>query len=186
MKRPMHVTKRERVRMASHTTTRKVETCDPVELATHARTHTHTHTRKCVGTHALPCRAKAHPGETAHVWESDWALPLTLTLGSVQPTFSPGDVEQVLQSEQLERVGNWTQGAKRGRVSGMLSALLPRYWHRRTRKTNDKGKGLWGSDKGRSRGGQWQKVGSWTQGEKRGRVYGVLSASLSLLAQEDP
>eukprot|EP00959_Pyramimonas_sp_CCMP1952_P177358 3707424-Pyramimonas_sp.AAC.1 len=34
---------------------------------------------------------------------------------------------------------------------------------------------------------QWEKVGNWTQGEKRGRVSTVvLSAPLSLLAQEDP
>eukprot|EP00976_Prorocentrum_cordatum_P074328 1181475-Prorocentrum_minimum.AAC.2 len=33
---------------------------------------------------------------------------------------------------------------------------------------------------------KWEKVGNWTQGEKRGRVSGVLSASLPLLAQEDP
>eukprot|EP00959_Pyramimonas_sp_CCMP1952_P150483 3149368-Pyramimonas_sp.AAC.1 len=36
------------------------------------------------------------------------------------------------------------------------------------------------------RGEQWEKVGNWTQGEKRGRVFGVLSAPLPLLAQEDP
>eukprot|EP00976_Prorocentrum_cordatum_P116725 1196202-Prorocentrum_minimum.AAC.3 len=36
------------------------------------------------------------------------------------------------------------------------------------------------------RGEQWEKVGNWSQGEKRGRVSGVLSAPLSLLAQEDP
>eukprot|EP00976_Prorocentrum_cordatum_P065891 1178091-Prorocentrum_minimum.AAC.5 len=36
------------------------------------------------------------------------------------------------------------------------------------------------------RGEKWEKVGNWTQGEKRGRVSGVLSASLPLLAQEDP
>eukprot|EP00959_Pyramimonas_sp_CCMP1952_P276124 5771840-Pyramimonas_sp.AAC.1 len=35
------------------------------------------------------------------------------------------------------------------------------------------------------RGGQWEKVGSWTQGKKRGRVSGVLRAPLPLLAQED-
>eukprot|EP00976_Prorocentrum_cordatum_P068861 1179315-Prorocentrum_minimum.AAC.4 len=35
-------------------------------------------------------------------------------------------------------------------------------------------------------GEKWEKVGNWTQGEKRGRVSGVLSASLPLLAQEDP
>eukprot|EP00976_Prorocentrum_cordatum_P082238 1184733-Prorocentrum_minimum.AAC.1 len=36
------------------------------------------------------------------------------------------------------------------------------------------------------RGEKWEKVGNWTQGEKRGRVSGVLSAPLPLLAQEDP
>eukprot|EP00976_Prorocentrum_cordatum_P114884 1195914-Prorocentrum_minimum.AAC.5 len=36
------------------------------------------------------------------------------------------------------------------------------------------------------RGEKWEKVGNWTQGEKKGRVSGVLSASLPLLAQEDP
>eukprot|EP00976_Prorocentrum_cordatum_P112907 1195611-Prorocentrum_minimum.AAC.1 len=36
------------------------------------------------------------------------------------------------------------------------------------------------------RGEQWETVGNWTQGEKRGRVSGVLSAPLPLLAQEDP
>eukprot|EP00976_Prorocentrum_cordatum_P079753 1183692-Prorocentrum_minimum.AAC.1 len=36
------------------------------------------------------------------------------------------------------------------------------------------------------RGAQWKEVGNWTQGEKRGRVSGVLSAPLPLLAQEDP
>eukprot|EP00976_Prorocentrum_cordatum_P059547 1175545-Prorocentrum_minimum.AAC.3 len=30
------------------------------------------------------------------------------------------------------------------------------------------------------------KVGNWTQGEKRGRVSGLLSAPLPLSAQEDP
>eukprot|EP00976_Prorocentrum_cordatum_P072745 1180829-Prorocentrum_minimum.AAC.1 len=35
-------------------------------------------------------------------------------------------------------------------------------------------------------GEKWEKVGNWTQGEKRGRASGVLSASLPLLAQEDP
>eukprot|EP00959_Pyramimonas_sp_CCMP1952_P193284 4041706-Pyramimonas_sp.AAC.2 len=35
-------------------------------------------------------------------------------------------------------------------------------------------------------GEQWEKVGNWTQCEKRGRVYGVLCASLPLVAQEDP
>eukprot|EP00959_Pyramimonas_sp_CCMP1952_P156353 3269887-Pyramimonas_sp.AAC.1 len=34
-------------------------------------------------------------------------------------------------------------------------------------------------------GEKWEKVGNWTQGEKRGRVSGVLCASLPLLAQED-
>eukprot|EP00959_Pyramimonas_sp_CCMP1952_P181336 3791602-Pyramimonas_sp.AAC.2 len=34
-------------------------------------------------------------------------------------------------------------------------------------------------------GGPWEKVGNWTQGEKRGRCSGA-SASLPLLAQEDP
>eukprot|EP00959_Pyramimonas_sp_CCMP1952_P429304 8991351-Pyramimonas_sp.AAC.1 len=33
---------------------------------------------------------------------------------------------------------------------------------------------------------QWEKVGNWTQGEKRERVSGVLSAPFPLLAQEDP
>eukprot|EP00976_Prorocentrum_cordatum_P090728 1188231-Prorocentrum_minimum.AAC.2 len=33
---------------------------------------------------------------------------------------------------------------------------------------------------------KWEKVGNWTRAEKRGRVSGVLSASLPLLAQEDP
>eukprot|EP00959_Pyramimonas_sp_CCMP1952_P454858 9470614-Pyramimonas_sp.AAC.1 len=32
----------------------------------------------------------------------------------------------------------------------------------------------------------WETVGNWTQGEKRGRVSGVSSASLPLLAHEDP
>eukprot|EP00959_Pyramimonas_sp_CCMP1952_P293734 6143387-Pyramimonas_sp.AAC.1 len=36
------------------------------------------------------------------------------------------------------------------------------------------------------RGEKWEKVGSWTQREKRGRVSRVLSASLPILAQEDP
>eukprot|EP00976_Prorocentrum_cordatum_P077336 1182646-Prorocentrum_minimum.AAC.2 len=36
------------------------------------------------------------------------------------------------------------------------------------------------------RGEQWEKVGNWTQGEKRGRVSGVSSAPLPLSAQEDP
>eukprot|EP00976_Prorocentrum_cordatum_P062544 1176759-Prorocentrum_minimum.AAC.1 len=36
------------------------------------------------------------------------------------------------------------------------------------------------------RGERWEKVGSWTQGEKRGRVSGVSRAPLPLLAQEDP
>eukprot|EP00976_Prorocentrum_cordatum_P097352 1190952-Prorocentrum_minimum.AAC.2 len=36
------------------------------------------------------------------------------------------------------------------------------------------------------RGEQWEKVGNWTQGEKRGRVSGVLRAPLPLLAEEDP
>eukprot|EP00959_Pyramimonas_sp_CCMP1952_P475134 9504023-Pyramimonas_sp.AAC.2 len=36
------------------------------------------------------------------------------------------------------------------------------------------------------RGEKWEKAGNWTQGEKRGRVSRVLSASLPLLAQEDP
>eukprot|EP00976_Prorocentrum_cordatum_P059774 1175645-Prorocentrum_minimum.AAC.1 len=36
------------------------------------------------------------------------------------------------------------------------------------------------------RGEQWEKVGNWTQGEKRARVSGVSSAPLPLLAQEDP
>eukprot|EP00959_Pyramimonas_sp_CCMP1952_P248804 5201039-Pyramimonas_sp.AAC.1 len=36
------------------------------------------------------------------------------------------------------------------------------------------------------RGEQWEKVGYWTRGEKRGRVSGVLSTPLPLLAQEDP
>eukprot|EP00976_Prorocentrum_cordatum_P071529 1180358-Prorocentrum_minimum.AAC.4 len=36
------------------------------------------------------------------------------------------------------------------------------------------------------RGEKWEKVGNWTQGEKRGRVSGVLNASLPLSAQEDP
>eukprot|EP00976_Prorocentrum_cordatum_P060226 1175811-Prorocentrum_minimum.AAC.1 len=35
-------------------------------------------------------------------------------------------------------------------------------------------------------GEQWEKAGNWTQGDKRGRVAGVLSAPLPLLAQEDP
>eukprot|EP00959_Pyramimonas_sp_CCMP1952_P392643 8227238-Pyramimonas_sp.AAC.2 len=35
-------------------------------------------------------------------------------------------------------------------------------------------------------GEQWERVGNWTQGEKRGRVSGVLRAPLPLLAQEDP
>eukprot|EP00976_Prorocentrum_cordatum_P078227 1183016-Prorocentrum_minimum.AAC.5 len=35
-------------------------------------------------------------------------------------------------------------------------------------------------------GERWEKVGNWTQGEKRGRVSGLLSAALPLLAQEDP
>eukprot|EP00976_Prorocentrum_cordatum_P007441 148491-Prorocentrum_minimum.AAC.1 len=35
------------------------------------------------------------------------------------------------------------------------------------------------------RGAQWEKVGNWTQGEKRGRISRVLSALLPLLAQED-
>eukprot|EP00976_Prorocentrum_cordatum_P116449 1196165-Prorocentrum_minimum.AAC.3 len=34
------------------------------------------------------------------------------------------------------------------------------------------------------RGGQWEKVGNWTQGKKRGRVSGVLSVPLPLLAQD--
>eukprot|EP00976_Prorocentrum_cordatum_P062459 1176727-Prorocentrum_minimum.AAC.1 len=36
------------------------------------------------------------------------------------------------------------------------------------------------------RGEKWEKVGNWTRVEKRGRIPGVLRASLSLLAQEDP
>eukprot|EP00959_Pyramimonas_sp_CCMP1952_P234766 4905148-Pyramimonas_sp.AAC.3 len=36
------------------------------------------------------------------------------------------------------------------------------------------------------RGEQREKVGNWTQGEKRGRVSRVLSAPLPLSAQEDP
>eukprot|EP00976_Prorocentrum_cordatum_P092247 1188848-Prorocentrum_minimum.AAC.2 len=36
------------------------------------------------------------------------------------------------------------------------------------------------------RGEHWEKVGNWTQGKKRGRVSGVLSVPLPLLAQEDP
>eukprot|EP00976_Prorocentrum_cordatum_P052249 1054446-Prorocentrum_minimum.AAC.2 len=36
------------------------------------------------------------------------------------------------------------------------------------------------------RGEQWEKVGNWTQGEKRGRVSGVMRAPLPSLAQEDP
>eukprot|EP00959_Pyramimonas_sp_CCMP1952_P286900 5999669-Pyramimonas_sp.AAC.1 len=36
------------------------------------------------------------------------------------------------------------------------------------------------------RGEKWEKVGNWTQGEKKGRVSGMLSASLPLLEQEDP
>eukprot|EP00976_Prorocentrum_cordatum_P073217 1180994-Prorocentrum_minimum.AAC.5 len=36
------------------------------------------------------------------------------------------------------------------------------------------------------RGEKWEKVGNWTQGEKRGRVSGVLSASLPLMAPLDP
>eukprot|EP00959_Pyramimonas_sp_CCMP1952_P454856 9470607-Pyramimonas_sp.AAC.1 len=39
---------------------------------------------------------------------------------------------------------------------------------------------------GRKWGEQWEKVRNWTRGEKRGRVSGVLSAPLLLLAQEDP
>eukprot|EP00959_Pyramimonas_sp_CCMP1952_P173932 3634284-Pyramimonas_sp.AAC.1 len=40
------------------------------------------------------------------------------------------------RGEKLEKAGNWTQREKRGRVSGVLmSATLPLYWHRRTRKT---------------------------------------------------
>eukprot|EP00959_Pyramimonas_sp_CCMP1952_P020055 423464-Pyramimonas_sp.AAC.1 len=35
-------------------------------------------------------------------------------------------------------------------------------------------------------GEQWERVGDWTQGEKRGRVSGVLRAPLPVLAQEDP
>eukprot|EP00976_Prorocentrum_cordatum_P086863 1186672-Prorocentrum_minimum.AAC.2 len=35
-------------------------------------------------------------------------------------------------------------------------------------------------------GEQREKVGNWTQGETMGRVSGVLSAPLPLLAQEDP
>eukprot|EP00959_Pyramimonas_sp_CCMP1952_P131855 2756681-Pyramimonas_sp.AAC.2 len=31
------------------------------------------------------------------------------------------------------------------------------------------------------RGEQWEKVGNWTKGEKRGRAFGVLSAPLPLL-----
>eukprot|EP00959_Pyramimonas_sp_CCMP1952_P213740 4472334-Pyramimonas_sp.AAC.1 len=36
------------------------------------------------------------------------------------------------------------------------------------------------------RGEQWEKVGNWTQGARRGRVSGVLSATLPLLAPKDP
>eukprot|EP00976_Prorocentrum_cordatum_P068359 1179100-Prorocentrum_minimum.AAC.4 len=36
------------------------------------------------------------------------------------------------------------------------------------------------------RGEKWEKVGNWTQDKKRGRVSGVLSASLPLLTQERP
>eukprot|EP00976_Prorocentrum_cordatum_P094111 1189661-Prorocentrum_minimum.AAC.5 len=36
------------------------------------------------------------------------------------------------------------------------------------------------------RGEQWEKVGNWTQGEKRGSASGVLRAPLPLLAQEEP
>eukprot|EP00959_Pyramimonas_sp_CCMP1952_P094185 1970357-Pyramimonas_sp.AAC.1 len=35
-------------------------------------------------------------------------------------------------------------------------------------------------------GEPWEKVRNWTQGEQRGRVSGVWSAPLPLLAQEDP
>eukprot|EP00959_Pyramimonas_sp_CCMP1952_P446089 9339756-Pyramimonas_sp.AAC.2 len=41
--------------------------------------------------------------------------------------------------------------------------------------------------RGESSRRKWEKVGNnWTQGEERGRVSGVLCASLPLLAQEDP
>eukprot|EP00959_Pyramimonas_sp_CCMP1952_P343733 7200002-Pyramimonas_sp.AAC.1 len=39
---------------------------------------------------------------------------------------------------------------------------------------------------GPKRGEQWEKVGNWTQGGKRGRISWVLSAPLPLLTQEDP
>eukprot|EP00976_Prorocentrum_cordatum_P049308 995002-Prorocentrum_minimum.AAC.1 len=39
---------------------------------------------------------------------------------------------------------------------------------------------------GGPRGEQWEKVGYWTQGEKRGWVSGVVCASLPFVTQEDP